>query len=797
MAAFDPGDDWHPSIPTDIPSAPSVDIDFDSLEGLERIGSGGNADVYRATVTQDGVTHDIAINQPRFDSTMHIETLDRFSSEAETWDKLDDHPHIVGVIDWGIEPVPWLGMEYMDGGHLGHRRLPLDLSEALWLGQSLCRAVRHAHRRGVAHLDLKPANVLFRETGPDRWSAPKIGDWGLSKLLLEHSSTVTGYSPSYAAPEQVDPDTYGGADDFTDIYQVGAVLYEALVGDPPFSGSQPAVIRAILEETPVAPSDRNRDLPETIDSIVLSALAKDKQDRPASIIHLREALDAVIGDRGETDSSQPKHAIIGAATRTGIPSGEPERKGDPTEEASITNSRIDRRRILTAVGSALVLGGTAYALARSGPTPTDSTTDGIPNDTGLAEPTTPTATVSPTPSGGVVTDTEGATTPPGPATPTPRTLKLGILTAETGQLGWIGPSIRDAALLVAKHLNETGGPFSVDVQVEDTASDPDTGAVAAQRLVNRGYPMFVGALSSTVTLAIAREVAIEQELVGCSPGSTGPSISSLDDNDYIFRTIPADEFYGLVMAKVGWDRLNARSAAVLAENTWYGDVLANNFAKGWNERDGELVGQTAYEPGRTTYGDVLQDALGSSPEVLMIAGRSESGTRILADFYAEYSQEFCEIIVSDGLKDASLPDRVDNSMRNVWGLAPVAAGPGKDYFDQQYETEYGSEPDSEFLAYAFDAAAVLCLANAAAGENVGATIRESMRSIANQPGEMITPETLDAGLSMAASGEPIDYHGASGPLTFDDSGDMTEGFYELFRFTREGIDHVDLIDFDL
>jgi hypothetical protein len=269
-----------------IPRAPDIEVDYDALIEDGVVGSGGNADVRRVRQpTPDGEVT-LAIKEPRMGGTLHTDAVDRLLSEAETWDKLDDHDHVVGVVDYGAQPLPWIAMEYMDGGHLGERMGALDTDQALWTAEAITRAVRHAHRRGVAHLDLKPSNVLFRSV-EGAWDVPKVADWGLSKHLLEHSKSVEGLSPQYAAPEQFD-DAYGATDDVTDVYQLGAVCYALFTGRPPFTGSPTAVMRAVLDERPTPPSELAA-VPPGVDDVLLTALATEKADRYDSVVYLRDA----------------------------------------------------------------------------------------------------------------------------------------------------------------------------------------------------------------------------------------------------------------------------------------------------------------------------------------------------------------------------------------------------------------------------------------------------------------------------------------------------------------------------
>jgi serine/threonine protein kinase len=152
------------------------------------------------------------------------------------------------------------------------------------------KGVRHAHRRGVAHLDLKPANILLRTT-EDAWDVPKVTDWGLSKHLIDHSNSIEGFSPQYAAPEQFD-DEYGSTDDITDIYQLGAVFYELFTGQPPFDGKPFKVIGKVKSQSPTPPSDIAA-VPAELDDILLTALAKSKTDRYDDIVYLRDELQSL------------------------------------------------------------------------------------------------------------------------------------------------------------------------------------------------------------------------------------------------------------------------------------------------------------------------------------------------------------------------------------------------------------------------------------------------------------------------------------------------------------------------
>jgi outer membrane protein assembly factor BamB len=281
-------DDERIRVPTTVPSAPQCSLSYHDLEMRGELGRGGNADLYRATATADRGKVDVAVKEPRMGGeTLDIDTVEGMMDEAATWQQLDDHDYITSVVDYGTHPLPWIAIEYMDGGHLGERAGDLSAEQALWTAIATTKGVRHAHRHGVAHLDLKPENVLFRSV-EDAWDVPKVADWGLSKHLLEHSKSVEELSPHYAAPEQFD-DSYGSTDDVTDIYQLGTVFYELFTGQPPFEGSPARVMNRVLTEEPAPPSEV-ATVPRELDEVLTTALAKEKSERYESVLYLRDDL---------------------------------------------------------------------------------------------------------------------------------------------------------------------------------------------------------------------------------------------------------------------------------------------------------------------------------------------------------------------------------------------------------------------------------------------------------------------------------------------------------------------------
>lgn len=291
-----------------ITSPPRRSLNYADLERGNLLGSGGQAEVYEVSIPGNGSPGRVALKLPRqTGKTVDSDVVGSFSKEAEKWAFLDTRErkkhrwrhseHIVGIVDSG-EDLPWIAMEYMDGGSLADRLaehpdgLPID--EALWIGESVCRGVELAHNYGIAHLDLNPANILFRSTEQEMFDQPKLADWGISRTLTEEQTDVDGLTVAHAAPEQFRQAEFGDPDMLTDIYQVGSLLYTICVGDPPHTGTQTEVIQAVTgDRRPDPPSARRPALPAVIDRTIETAMAREKGERHRSVGVLANELAAI------------------------------------------------------------------------------------------------------------------------------------------------------------------------------------------------------------------------------------------------------------------------------------------------------------------------------------------------------------------------------------------------------------------------------------------------------------------------------------------------------------------------
>jgi eukaryotic-like serine/threonine-protein kinase len=251
---------------------------FGDYELREEIGRGGMGVVYKAR--QSSLNRIVAVKMIRTGLTAEGSAIQRFRAEAEAAAKLQ-HPHIVQVYEVGQhEGQPFFSMQYVEGRNLSQllRESPLSPKRAARYLHQISQAVAHAHEHGVLHRDLKPSNVLI-----DLDDQPQVLDFGLAKQLESDADiTVSGQllgTPPYMSPEQAGA-RRGEIGPASDVYSLGAVLYELLTGQPPFGGATPLeTLQQVRDCDPRLPRTLNPQVPRDLEMICLKCLEKDPRHR--------------------------------------------------------------------------------------------------------------------------------------------------------------------------------------------------------------------------------------------------------------------------------------------------------------------------------------------------------------------------------------------------------------------------------------------------------------------------------------------------------------------------------------
>ncbi len=273
----------------DLASSPML-MDFGDYELLEQIGRGGQGVVFRAR--QKSLNRIVALKVIGLGQWATEANLKRFRLEAEAAARLE-HPGIVPIHEVGERDGScYFSMKFVEGGQLDEvaRRTPMSIRQAAELIAKVARTVHYAHEHGILHRDIKPGNILL-----DRRGEPHLTDFGLARLV-ESESTVTRTmevlgTPSYMAPEQAVGNN-AAISSVTDVYGLGAVLYQLLTGQPPFAGGTTyETIKLLLDTEPRQPRLLNPKIDRDLSTICLKCLEKDPKRRYSSALALAEDLE--------------------------------------------------------------------------------------------------------------------------------------------------------------------------------------------------------------------------------------------------------------------------------------------------------------------------------------------------------------------------------------------------------------------------------------------------------------------------------------------------------------------------
>jgi serine/threonine-protein kinase len=279
----------------------------DRFQVTEIINRSGMATIFKAVDLNTGQTVAIKVPLMQFESDPGF--FDRFERE-ELIGKSLNHPGILHVFSIENKSRPYMVMEYLEGRTLRQRLSAgrMDLKEATDIALKICDALSCMHSYNVVHRDLKPENVMLCSDGSIR-----IMDFGIAKVAGLRRLTFSGFSPSMGTPDYMAPEQVKGkrGDERTDIYSLGAMLYEMTTGSPPFEGTSPYLImNARLAGDPKAPRKRNPDLSPQLEEIILHAMERDPKDRYPNAAVMKEELESpgrvqLTGRQERLQSSSP------------------------------------------------------------------------------------------------------------------------------------------------------------------------------------------------------------------------------------------------------------------------------------------------------------------------------------------------------------------------------------------------------------------------------------------------------------------------------------------------------------
>ena len=371
-------------------------------------------------------------------------------------------------------------------------------------------------------------------------------------------------------------------------------------------------------------------------------------------------------------------------------------------------------------------------------------------------------------------------------------VSIGVLYAETGDLGIYGKPETDAMKLAVKEVNENGGVLGgkrLNLIIKDTETSEVTAVEKAHELVNlHKVPVIIGTSGSGPCMAII-DYTTSNDVLLISPAVTSPEFTTYPDNDLFFRTCPSDELQGIAMARLAVKQ-GYKTASTLVIWNSYGIGFEESFTKAFKAHRGKVLESVKYDPKATTFDSVVEKAVVGNPDVVVLCAYPKTGSAILKTAYEKGYMENIDWLLSEGLMDDTLAEMVGKDkagnyiVAGLKGTAPDlrVVGPAYEAFKQNYTAEYGREPAEGYCPFcpnSYDAVAVVALAieNLEAGDaSSGTAIRDSLKEVARPPGTKVAD--IGEALRLIREGWNIDYQGASGGLNFDANGDVTGSYCE-------------------
>lgn len=377
------------------------------------------------------------------------------------------------------------------------------------------------------------------------------------------------------------------------------------------------------------------------------------------------------------------------------------------------------------------------------------------------------------------------------AAPAHADVKIGLLGGVSGPIAAMAPAMIDSANLAIKQVNDAGGILDgqqlVGV-VGDSACNPQNATDAATKAVNiEGVVAIVGPHCSGAVLAAANSVTIPAGIAIVTPSGTSPEISSLKDNDTVFRTVPSDDYQGRALARTLLER-GTKKVAVAYLNNDYGKGLAESFRAEFEAQGGEIAGYAAHEGEKASYRSNLADLASGGADTLVILDYGDgSGLTMLRQ--ALENGFFENFVGADGMKsDAPIKELGAENLETFLASAPVGEqSTALDAFSKAF-SDIGGDPSAIFVTTSYDAAFMLALAIEKAGGDK-AKVAASLREISNGEGEPVLPGEWAKAKELIAAGTAIDYKGAAGEHNFNEAGDVP-GAYALFRVSGNGFEVV-------
>ena len=375
-------------------------------------------------------------------------------------------------------------------------------------------------------------------------------------------------------------------------------------------------------------------------------------------------------------------------------------------------------------------------------------------------------------------------------------LKIGTLLPTTGDLASIGQNMPVAVELAVETINACDGVNGAPVTVinEDSQTDPSAGSSAMTKLAEVDQVAgVVGAFASSVSSA-AVDVAVRNNVMLISPGSTSPVFTERaqngEFNGYWARTAPPDTYQAQALAALA-EKEGFQNVSTAVINNDYGVGFEQEFNQAFEKIGGKITDKSSpvrYDPKATTLDSEASQAFGGSPDAVAAVLYAETGSVLLKSAFEQGLMDGVTVLLTDGVYSEDFVKQVGQTgdgksiISGALGTVPGADGAALADFTSVWNEKTGKDV-SAFAPHSWDAAVLLMLAAQAAGENTGEGIQSNIKEVANAPGEEVSDPCQ--AMELVRNGEDINYQGASGNVDIDDNGDVV-GSYDVWTVNDDG-----------
>jgi branched-chain amino acid transport system substrate-binding protein len=690
--------------------------------------------------------------------------VERFLREARAAARLK-HPNIVTIYDVGQEGnYYYIVMEYVEGQTLSQvikKRAMLPPAEVVALLRPLADALDYAHRQGLVHRDMKPANVMVGPAGQ-----VTLTDFGIARAAEETRLTTTGTvvgTPEYMSPEQARGEH---VDRLTDLYSLGVVAYEMLTGQTPFSGTTPqgVLYKHVFEPPPPICLLQPR-LPAGVEPVLARGLAKDPTERYPTATAFVEALAEASAQIPFKEAEEPIGAISGSGSVATQASTEPPAKmpvtppqpptalmgsdravaavpavvepppkqpasGRPQQAPPAVGRPASRRqasrRVRLLVGLIVIVGialGALLIVAMMGGQ-NGGDLAAVPTSTAQPWPATATQAAPPSPLPRSTTAVAASAVAPQPAPPFKCADDLGcvtigpkepiliaymlVLSGPDASLGIDGQ--RGVEMAVGDKKEILGHP--IDLVGQDTLCSAEGGQAAATKLSADPRLVAVVGTSCSSEARTAIPIMCRAGIPLISPSNTAPDLTAPDRPPEYYcylRTAHHDRVQGKAAADFAWEELKVTRVATIHDGSLYSRALQQVFVDEFARLGGTITTQEAVKADQTDMRAVLVGIADTKPELLYYPLFISAGAAVTRQARQTPGLEQVHLMGADGLFSPDFLKAAGEPANHMLFSSPDLSGYGNRYelFLKRYQDLYGGSPIAPYHANAYDAAMMI------------------------------------------------------------------------------------------